>query len=312
MLEAGRSARLEDQPGLPNEMKHQFGALPCSTSIVKIWVKQPKCWMQRGQSQNGRLCRWHDKYGWSWVRSNHDTPIHFLFSPDDWAFRAIVVAHRPSLIAEYDRKRNELNAYARGWKISLVSEWQQNVDSELHWISSLVLVSKEIRKETKRRQTWLSNNDFGFIVRNTKMGPRTKRNWTTQRHRYDNNIWPIYWRVMASIVHEKSAMRYFKSWRHAHKLFYLLVLTKKLKSVADKLIENYHLPVYVRAKEMFWEEPKTRHFKKNWYRFLSLMTTEFGCNADCDMALSPIILEWTRKRIFWDEPENRIILQDFG
>ena len=96
MLEAGRSARLEDQPGLPNEMEHQFGALPCLTSIVKIWVKQPKRWMRQGQSQNGRLCRWHDNNGWFWVGSNCDTPIHFYFSPDDWAFRAIVVVHRPS------------------------------------------------------------------------------------------------------------------------------------------------------------------------------------------------------------------------
>ena len=34
-LEAGRSAQPEDQPGLPNEMEHQFGVLLCSTSIVK-------------------------------------------------------------------------------------------------------------------------------------------------------------------------------------------------------------------------------------------------------------------------------------
>jgi len=73
---------------------------------------------------------------------------------------------RPSPIAEYERKRNELNAYARGWKISPVSEWQQNADSEHCWKLIPVSLSKETSKETKRRPIWLSDNNFGFIVHN--------------------------------------------------------------------------------------------------------------------------------------------------
>ena len=57
------------------------------------------------------------------------------------------------------RTKNKLNVYARGWKISSVSEWQQNVDSEHCWKASPTMFYKQTdRPRPHESKMWMGKD----------------------------------------------------------------------------------------------------------------------------------------------------------